>query len=220
MKQTEIVQPEKSDNEGNVTGASSKGSSGKGGSGAEASKEEDSGSEASMDDDSGSEASGDDDSGSEASGEFVEKSKEQAVAEREERQQAADQQADSVREAEVAGQEAYARDGEEPVIVINGLRKAFHGVEVLRGVDLHVNKGENLVILGKSGTGKSVLIKCLIGLEWPDEGEIKIFGKEVLSLNYAELNQVRLRTGVPFPECGALRLDDREGKPGISRSGS
>ena len=79
-----------------------------------------------------------------------------------------------------------------------GLRKAFGEHEVLRGVALHVNKGENLVILGKSGTGKSVLIKCLVGLEWPDEGEIRVFGKDVASLNYAELNESRVRTGFLF----------------------
>jgi phospholipid/cholesterol/gamma-HCH transport system ATP-binding protein len=83
-------------------------------------------------------------------------------------------------------------------VVIKGVRKAFGGHEVLRGIDLHVNKGENLVILGKSGTGKSVLIKCLVGLEWPDEGEIRVFGKDLFSLNYAELNESRVRTGFLF----------------------
>lgn len=130
--------------------------------------------------------------------EFVEKSEEQVQVERQERQEQADEQAEALRKVEEASQEADAKSGEEPVIVIKGLYKAFSGNEVLRGVDLHVNKGENLVILGKSGTGKSVLIKCLVGLEWPDAGEIRMFGKDLLSLGYAELNEVRLRTGFLF----------------------
>jgi phospholipid/cholesterol/gamma-HCH transport system ATP-binding protein len=139
-----------------------------------------------------------DEAGEGPSEEFVEKSQEQAQAEREVRQEEADEQAEAIRKAEEAKQQALSKDGEEPVIVIKGLRKAFSGHEVLRGVDLHVNKGENLVILGKSGTGKSVLIKCLVGLEWPDEGEIKVFGKDLPSLNYAELNESRIRTGFLF----------------------
>ena len=87
---------------------------------------------------------------------------------------------------------------EEPVVVIRGLRKSFKDHEVLKGVDLHVNKGENLVVLGKSGSGKSVLIKCLVGLERPDEGELTIFGQDISGLNYKELNALRLRTGFLF----------------------
>ena len=129
---------------------------------------------------------------------FIEKSEEEVIAERQERQEEADEQADALRKAEEERQLEFAKQGEEPVIVIKGLKKAFGEHEVLRGVDLHVNKGENLVILGKSGTGKSVLIKCLVGLEWPDEGEITVFGKNLPSLNYRELNESRKRTGFLF----------------------
>ena len=87
---------------------------------------------------------------------------------------------------------------EEPVIVIRGLCKSFSDHDVLRGVDLHVRKGENVVVLGKSGTGKSVLIKCLVGLEWPDSGTIEIFGQDISKLNYGEMNALRLRTGFLF----------------------
>jgi phospholipid/cholesterol/gamma-HCH transport system ATP-binding protein len=87
---------------------------------------------------------------------------------------------------------------EEPVITIRGLAKAFKDHDVLRGIDLHVNKGENLVILGKSGTGKSVLIKCLVGLEWPDSGTIDILGQDISTLNYGEMNALRLRIGFLF----------------------
>jgi ABC-type glutathione transport system ATPase component len=95
------------------------------------------------------------------------KSEEQVLAQRQERQDEADGQAESLRKTEEESQISSEKKGEEPVIVIKGLRKAYGDHEVLRGVDMHVNKGENLVILGKSGTGKSVLIKCLVGLEWP-----------------------------------------------------
>lgn len=87
---------------------------------------------------------------------------------------------------------------DEPVVVIKGLFKSFKGHSVLRGVDLHVNKGENLVILGKSGSGKSVLIKCMVGLEWPDMGEIRVFGRDISKLNEEELNAVRIQTGFLF----------------------
>lgn len=129
---------------------------------------------------------------------YIEKSVEEVTAAREERQEEADEQAAGLRKVEEESQIELAKQGEEPVIAIQGLRKAFGDHEVLRGVDLHVNKGENLVILGKSGTGKSVLIKCLVGLEWPDEGEIMVFGKNLRSLNYRELNESRVRTGFLF----------------------
>ena len=129
---------------------------------------------------------------------IIEKSEEEAMAERMERQEEADRQAESLREAELEVQEQVENSGEEPVIVIRNLHKSFGDHEVLRGVDLHVKKGENLVILGKSGTGKSVLIKCLVSLVTPDEGEIKVFGEELLSLKYRDLNAVRIRTGFLF----------------------
>src|SRR5258708_15375300 len=99
------------------------------------------------------------------------------------------------KEAEAEG---YAEDPQALVVCIRGLRKSFKDHEVLRGVDLHVNKGENLVVLGKSGSGKSVLIKCLVRLEWPDEGEVEVFGRNIADLNYDELNEMRLKTGVLF----------------------
>jgi phospholipid/cholesterol/gamma-HCH transport system ATP-binding protein len=126
----------------------------------------------------------------------VEKSVEETQAALFERQDEADEQARALRES--IEKEPEADTGQEPVLSIRGLRKAFKDHEVLRGVDIQVNKGENLVVLGKSGSGKSVLIKCLVGLEWPDEGEINIFGKDLLTLPYSELNEVRVRTGFLF----------------------
>jgi phospholipid/cholesterol/gamma-HCH transport system ATP-binding protein len=87
---------------------------------------------------------------------------------------------------------------QEPVVTIRGLKKAFKEHEVLKGVDLEVRKGENLVVLGKSGSGKSVLIKCLVGLEYPDEGEINVLGQDISTLRYDALNELRVRVGFLF----------------------
>jgi phospholipid/cholesterol/gamma-HCH transport system ATP-binding protein len=90
----------------------------------------------------------------------------------------------------------------QPVIV-KGLRKSFGEQQVLTGIDLSVNKGEVLAILGKSGTGKSVLLRLLIGLEKPDSGSICIRGQETTNLQMDQLNEVRLKIGFLFQE-GAL----------------
>ncbi len=87
---------------------------------------------------------------------------------------------------------------EETVVEIRGLKKAFGDLEVLKGVDLDLYKGENLVVLGKSGSGKSVLIKIMVGLLKQDEGSMKIFGQEVSTLNKKELNALRLKIGFSF----------------------
>lgn len=87
----------------------------------------------------------------------------------------------------------------EPVITIKGLYKSFgKNNDVLKGVDLIVNKGENLVVLGKSGSGKSITIKCLVGLITPDKGEITVFGTPVHALNETEMNAIRVRIGFLF----------------------
>lgn len=93
---------------------------------------------------------------------------------------------------------------QEPIIVIKDLHKTFgEDNEVLKGVNLTVNKGEDLVILGRSGSGKSVTIKCIVGLIEPDKGEIKVFGDNVLNLKKTELNEIRVRIGFLF-QSGAL----------------
>lgn len=86
----------------------------------------------------------------------------------------------------------------ESVIEIRKLYKSFGDNDVLRGVDLDLYKGENLVVLGKSGSGKSVLIKILVQLLKQDEGYIKILGKDLSKLNLRELNQLRLKIGFAF----------------------
>lgn len=91
-----------------------------------------------------------------------------------------------------------------PIIEIRDLHKTF-GTDntVLQGVNLTVNKGEDLVILGRSGSGKSVTIKCIVGLITPDQGEIRVFDENVLNLTKPELNKIRVRIGFLF-QSGAL----------------
>lgn len=91
----------------------------------------------------------------------------------------------------------------ENIIEIKGLKKKFGDKEVLKGIDLTVQKGENVVVLGKSGEGKSVMIKCLIGMIEPDEGSIKIFDQEVTGLDDQQLKEIRTRVGFLF-QSGAL----------------
>lgn len=86
----------------------------------------------------------------------------------------------------------------EVMASIRDLRKSFGDREVLKGVSLDLYKSENLVILGRSGTGKSVLIKCMVGLMKPDSGTIDILGRNVFSLSPKELNTLRLQIGFSF----------------------
>ncbi len=92
---------------------------------------------------------------------------------------------------------------DEPVIEINNLKKSFGKQEVLKDISLKFFKGENLVVLGKSGSGKSVLIKCIVGLLNADDGTINVFGKNVNTLNRIELGELRKKIGFLF-QSGAL----------------
>lgn len=86
----------------------------------------------------------------------------------------------------------------EKVIEIIGLNKSFGNYHVLRGVDLDLFNGENLVVLGKSGTGKSVLIKIIVGLLSPDSGAVKVLNQYVDQITYKELLGLRLKVGFSF----------------------
>ncbi len=86
--------------------------------------------------------------------------------------------------------------------VVN-LFKRFGEKEVLRGVDLEVRQGESMVVIGGSGSGKTVLIKCIIGLIQPDSGAIYVDGQEISSLSERELNEIRKKFGMLF-QGGAL----------------
>lgn len=90
------------------------------------------------------------------------------------------------------------KDSAEVMASIRDLKKSFGDLDVLKGVNLDLYKTENLVILGRSGTGKSVLIKCMVGLMKPDSGKINVLGKDVFSLDPKELNDLRLQIGFSF----------------------
>lgn len=86
----------------------------------------------------------------------------------------------------------------EAVIVVEHLCKAFGGNTVLNDFSMRLNREENLVILGRSGTGKSVLIKCIIGLMQPDSGRIQVFGEDISAMNHEELDRMRTKIGFLF----------------------
>ncbi|MBL3658363.1 ABC transporter ATP-binding protein [Fulvivirga sediminis] len=93
---------------------------------------------------------------------------------------------------------------EEKAISVTGLKKGFDGNEILKGIDFDLEKGENLVVLGKSGVGKSVLIKCIVKLIEPDDGDIEVLGTDIRSLHKDdELNEYRRKVGFLF-QGGAL----------------
>lgn len=85
-----------------------------------------------------------------------------------------------------------------PVIQLKNIDKSFGENHVLRDFSFDLNKGENVVVLGKSGSGKSVLIKCIIGLMKPDRGTINVLGKSVPDLNQNELDKIRVKVGFLF----------------------
>lgn len=89
-------------------------------------------------------------------------------------------------------------DKQNSVIQIRGLKKAFDEFEVLRGVDLDLYQGENLVVLGRSGTGKSVLIKIISGLLPLDEGTVQVLGRHVNKIKGKDLDALRLKIGFSF----------------------
>ncbi len=84
------------------------------------------------------------------------------------------------------------------IVEITGLKKSFGRREVLKGIDFTLRHGESVVIFGKSGSGKSVLIKCISGLLKPDAGIIKILGKNILAMDHRELDSIREKMGFVF----------------------
>ena len=88
--------------------------------------------------------------------------------------------------------------GQSPLIVINNVHKSFGTNHVLRGFDLSLYPNENVVILGKSGSGKSVLIKCLVRLVNVDAGEVSVLGKSITDLEQKELDILRTEVGFLF----------------------
>jgi phospholipid/cholesterol/gamma-HCH transport system ATP-binding protein len=86
----------------------------------------------------------------------------------------------------------------DPIIEIKDLNISFGDNHVLRDFQMTLAKGENVAVLGKSGSGKSVLIKCIIGLMKPDTGTIKVLGENIPDLNSDDLDKIRMKTGFLF----------------------
>ena len=94
--------------------------------------------------------------------------------------------------------ESSAEKTDAPAVAITGLHKSFASQVVLNGIDLTVSRGETLAVLGRSGTGKSVLLKQIIGLQKADSGSIRILGQEITRLDLDTLNEIRKKMGFLF----------------------
>ena len=94
-------------------------------------------------------------------------------------------------------------DKDEKVIVIKGLKKSFGTKDVLKDINLEVKRGENVVVLGRSGQGKSVMIQCIVGLLTPDSGTLQVLGDEVAEMDDDKLKELRTKVGFLF-QSGAL----------------
>lgn len=94
-------------------------------------------------------------------------------------------------------------DRSDIVIDIEHLKKSFGKAEILKDINLQVERGETVVTLGKSGTGKSVTLKCIVGLIKPDSGTVKVLGKDIPELSYEALQHIRKKIGFVF-QSGAL----------------
>src|ERR1700680_530425 len=97
-----------------------------------------------------------------------------------------------------APRENFSAKNEEAAVVLSGLHKSFGAQVVLDGIDLTIAAGETLAVLGRSGTGKSVLLKLIIGLQQPDSGSILIHGQEITKLRIDAMNDLRKKMGFLF----------------------
>lgn len=94
--------------------------------------------------------------------------------------------------------EKSTTENQSPVIEIDNLKITFGSNKVLKGFNLKLYKGENVAVLGKSGSGKSVLIKCIVGLIKANSGKLKIYDKNIMDIDLDEMNQIRIRIGFLF----------------------
>jgi len=90
------------------------------------------------------------------------------------------------------------KDGNAPVIAVDDLHKSFASQKVLNGISLAVKRGETMAVLGRSGTGKSVLLRIIIGLEKPDSGSVRIHGQDIAGLALDRLGEIRKKMGFLF----------------------
>jgi phospholipid/cholesterol/gamma-HCH transport system ATP-binding protein len=89
-------------------------------------------------------------------------------------------------------------DGNVPAIAVDDVHKSFGSQKVLNGVSLTVKRGETLAVLGRSGTGKSVLLRLIIGLEKPDSGSVRIHGQDIAGMTLDQLGEIRKKMGFLF----------------------
>ncbi len=111
---------------------------------------------------------------------------------------------------------AVKDEGSEFLIRVTDLQKAFGRQKVLNGISLQVKRGETVAVLGRSGGGKSVLLKLIIGLQAPDGGSIQVAGKEITKLDENQLNEVRKRIGFLFQQAAlydSLTVEDNVAFP-------
>jgi phospholipid/cholesterol/gamma-HCH transport system ATP-binding protein len=100
---------------------------------------------------------------------------------------------------QAATKRAVAEDhGSTAVIAVQGLRKSFGNQRVLNGISLSVKRGETLAVLGRSGTGKSVLLRIIVGLEKPDSGSVLIHGQDIAGLELDQIGKIRKKMGFLF----------------------
>jgi phospholipid/cholesterol/gamma-HCH transport system ATP-binding protein len=118
---------------------------------------------------------------------------------------------------QIATEQAEAeQQGGAPVVAVEDLHKSFANQSVLRGISLSVRRGETLAVLGRSGTGKSVLLRLIIGLERPDSGTVCIHGRDIAGLALDQLGEVRMKMGFVFQQAAlydSLTVEQNVGFP-------
>src|SRR5271155_2729137 len=109
---------------------------------------------------------------------------------------------DKVATEQVQAEQVQAeKDGSTPVLAVEALHKSFGSQRVLNGVSLAVNRGETLAVLGRSGTGKSVLLRLIIGLQQPDSGSVRIHGQDIAGLTLDQAGEIRKKMGFLFQQA-------------------
>src|SRR5271154_990946 len=113
-------------------------------------------------------------------------------------------------------QDTAEKDGSSPVVAVESLHKCFGSQNVLNGVSVAVGRGETLAVLGRSGTGKSVLLRLIIGLEAPDSGSVRIHGQDIAGLALDQMGEVRKKMGFLFQHAAlydSLTVEQNVGFP-------
>jgi phospholipid/cholesterol/gamma-HCH transport system ATP-binding protein len=98
-------------------------------------------------------------------------------------------------------QEQVEQDNGTPILAVENLHKSFGSQKVINGVSLKISRGETVAVLGRSGTGKSVLLRIIIGLERPDSGSVRIHGQDIVGLALDQLGEIRKKMGFLFQQA-------------------